>query len=193
MNIEWRENGIDESCEWVKKINNTILLGNKVVGYIDLFLFSKKDIDKYIYEDYPFYMSEDTKMQENLCYFLYKNMGNKEVIYINELMIDKEYRKRGIGKRVLSLLEQKYKEKIFILFAGEIEEPIKFINDIEYQKNKLTELNIFYNKAGYRNHGQVYYKNINFSKDSWKFYDEYEALYLNSDTKTLSEIEFSKK
>ena len=103
MNINCKGIKIDTSCEWVIKVRESILLDDKEVGYIELFLFNKNSIDETIFEDYPYYISEDTGIYEFLCYFLYKTIKDKDILYVNELMINKEYRRKGIDSAVLNL------------------------------------------------------------------------------------------
>lgn len=80
-----------EQMSWAIGKYFSIYDKDKVVDYIKTYEFSKATINDCMDEDYAYYMNEDTRIQEDLCNFMYHSINDKKVLFIDELFIQNNY------------------------------------------------------------------------------------------------------
>lgn len=146
--------------EWALENTFDILINEISVGYIKVFLFSKKTILENIEDDFAYYMEEDTHMKESVANFILDTIEDKECVYISDIYIKKEYRNKGMGTIAMSNLKEKYKDKYIVLFASalDLDDKTLFIKENQETINKfLVKLDYFYKKQGFKNNQNIYY------------------------------------
>lgn len=147
---------------WAKAHICNVLFKETAVGEIIYWTFNKESILENIEEDYAFYMDEDTHMHENTANFILNTIDDRNCVYIESIFINEKYRNKGIGKKVIELMKEKYKESYIVLFASalDIKDKIAFINEKnEHMNNLLSKLDYFYKKLGFKNKDNIYYIN----------------------------------
>lgn len=146
--------------EWTIEKQFDIYNEEKSIGYIKVFLFSKKTIIENIEDDFAYYMDEDTHMKESVANFILDTIEDKECVYISDIYIEKDYRNKGIGTKAISILKEKYKDKYIVLFASALDSDDKtlFIKENQETIDKfLNKLDYFYKKQGFKNDKNIYY------------------------------------
>lgn len=159
--------------EWATGNEYSIIISGEAIGRIRTLTFTKERINEWILDDFAFYMKESTSIEESICNLMYENMGDKTIVYIDELLLNKEYRKKGIGSIALQKLEDLNINCAFMLFASAIENIYEFISNENYRNGFLDNLYKFYEKNGYKHHQSVFYKGIDFSEENWIELDNY--------------------
>lgn len=161
--------------EWVAYKYYSIMFYGSTIGYVKTFTFTKKRIEDSIAEDFAFYMSDDTRIKENICNLMYENMGDTEIVYIDQLFLQDEYRRKGIGSIVLKEIEHLNTNCAFMLLASALENIHEFIENEDYRNKVMNKLYKFYENNEYKHHGAVFYKRINFTEKNWIDYDSYNS------------------
>lgn len=152
----------DKDFEWAIANRFNINLSELKVGEIVLWTFNKESIIQNIEDDYAFYMDEDTHMHERTANFILENIKDRNCVYIESILIDENYRGKGIGSKALELIKEKYKDNYIVLLASALDSKDKrafMIEDKESIYGILKRLDCFYKKSGFKNKDSIYYIN----------------------------------
>ena len=146
--------------EWANLIEYSILKEDIVIGWVNIWSFSKESITDNIGEDYAYYMDEDTHMREETAEFILNTIKDRNCIYIDEIFINKDYRGNGAGTYAINSIKDMYTNNYIVLYASALDADDKniFISGDTDNANKfLNKLDRFYKKLNFKNNDAIYY------------------------------------